>query len=113
VTQTTTTLPPAIAPLVDLVVAEVERRIAEREDGCSGSDWVDQRRSPLGRKLHCQLVRDGELPGRKVHRRVLVRRRDLDAYVETHGTAPEPESPVARDDEARLLARYGARRVAA
>jgi excisionase family DNA binding protein len=89
-------------------LARAELR-AERDE--PGSDWIDQSRSPLGRRTHCSLVRSGELPGVRVHRRVLVRRRDLDAYIERHRTVSAPiDAP--RDSEARTLARVGAVRVA-
>lgn len=92
---------------------EARMRAVAREEinaarDASADDWIDQNRSPLGRKLHCALVRTGVLPGVKVHRRVLVRRRDLDAYLESHRQAV-----VVVDEslEARMLARVGARRV--
>jgi hypothetical protein len=99
--------------LLALVRAEVRSCLTEQEHSqASGDDWIDQRRSPLGRKLHCALWRDGALPGRKVHRRVLVRRRDLDAYVEAHGLpSPAAAANDAADSETRALARVGARRV--
>jgi hypothetical protein len=87
--------------------AIAREEIAAAREACA-EDWIDQSRSPLGRKLHCALVRDGVLPGVKVHRRVLVRRRDLDAYLETHRQAP---AIIDGSEEARALARVGARRV--
>jgi hypothetical protein len=83
---------------------------AQRTD--AGEDWIDQTRSPLGRELHCALVRDGILPGCKVHRRVLVRRRDLDGYIESHPVTPRAANDVTTSSEARALARVGGRRVA-
>ncbi|MGH3430115.1 MAG: helix-turn-helix domain-containing protein, partial [Mycobacteriales bacterium] len=43
----------------------------------------DQASSPLGRQRHLRLVRKGVLPGARDGRRVLVRRSDLDAYLES------------------------------
>lgn len=49
-------------------------------------EWIDQDRSPLGRRSHCELARAGHLGGaRKVAGKWLVRRRDLDAYIERQG----------------------------
>jgi len=66
-------------------------------------DWVDQVRSPLGSRMHCRLVREGELKGSKVARRVLVRRRDLDAFIESHGVAVEAHGDVS-DERAEVIA---------
>ena len=101
-------------PLLD--EAALDRRIREialaiaREETHASEDWIDQGHSPLGRRVHCLLVRRGELPGVRIHRRVLVRRRDLDRYIESHGTKP---AAVANDSdpETIALARVGARRV--
>jgi hypothetical protein len=101
---------------IEIVDEQRAREIAREEINAardSGDDWIDQRHSPLGRKLHCAEWRAGVLPGRKVHRRVLVRRRDLDTYVETHGL-PSP-AHVANDSGAEAIAfaksRSGLRRV--
>ena len=50
--------------------------------------WIDQCHSPLGRRLHCALARQGRLPARKVGRRWLVRGADLDAFIAEHGGRP-------------------------
>lgn len=133
----------ALAALVRAIALEVVRA----ELGERGDDWIDQSHSPLGRRIHCRLVRSGALSGVSVHRRVLVRRRDLDAYIEArrapavdadaddleplrqrladplprrrsgrHGIDPEIAAAQARllgfdEDEARALARIGARRI--
>jgi hypothetical protein len=47
-------------------------------------EWVDQARSPLGRTGHLDAVKRGLVKGSKVGRKVLVRRADLDAYIEKH-----------------------------
>lgn len=98
--------------LLDEAALERRMRAIAREEACavmgaSPDDWISQLTSPLGRELHCRLVRDGALPGVRVHRRVLVRRRDLDQYIETHRA-----EPIEQDDEAVELGRVGARRVA-
>ena len=99
------------ALVAELVAAEVAKRLSELRRDVDGDDWIDQRHSPLGRKLHCALWRDGVLPGLKLHRRVLVRRRDLDAYVQQHGTPAPARAVNDGDTEAALFARVGARRV--
>jgi hypothetical protein len=75
-------------------------------------EWIDQRRSPLGRRAHCEAVRRGDLPGRKLRGRVLVRRRDLDAYVEQHGVRRASVSSAASeaDEAAEILAFKAPRR---
>jgi hypothetical protein len=71
-------------------------------------DWIDQTQSPLGRKLHCKLVREGVLPGCKVKRKLLVRRPDIDAYITKHRVTPKQSGGDGLD---QALARVGARRV--
>jgi hypothetical protein len=80
-------------PIVDIDALEariraIAREVVRAELGERGDDWIDQAHSPLGRRTHCRLVRSGALPGVSVHRRVLVRRRDLDAYVEARRAPP-------------------------
>lgn len=55
-----------------------------------GDAWISQEDSPLGRREHCRLARSGALPGRKVGKRWLVRRSELDAYIEAHGAKAKP-----------------------
>lgn len=51
-------------------------------------DWIDQTRSPLGKRAHLRAVREGKLSGHKVGARVLVRRSDLDAFIAGHRARP-------------------------
>ena len=61
---------------------------------------MSQGDSPLGRSRHCRLVRQGELPGRKVGRQLLVRAADIDAYIERHPVEPQrPRTPLPSGDE--------------
>lgn len=62
-------------------------------------DWIDQSSSPLGRRAHLQAVRDGKLTGRKVAGRVLVRRSEMDAFIESHRVRI-PVSDAASDEQA-------------
>ncbi len=64
------------------------------------SEWVDQNDSPLGKRRHMALVRSGELKGRKDGRKVLVKRSELDAYIErnaitTAGSTDEADGVLA------------------
>lgn len=79
----------------------------------SGEDWVDQHNSPLGRRAHLAAVKAGRVPGFKPEgtRLVLVRRRDLDAYIEARpmrARAPDvtPAETVAPppDEQAAMAA---------
>lgn len=56
----------------------------------TGEEWVDQNASPIGKRAHLEAVRRGELPGHKIGHAVLVRRVDLDAYIEKHGAHVKP-----------------------
>lgn len=67
--------------------AEGQRLIIEGtiEERGASAEWVDQRSSPLGRRKHLALAREGKLPSQKHGSRVLVRRDDLNAYIEREG----------------------------
>ena len=70
-------------------------------------DWVDQSSSPLGRKKHLALARAGTLKATREGRRVLVRRADIDAYLEKRrGVTVEPEGDLERD-VAKILSLVG------
>ena len=81
---------PALAPsarvdaatraLASAIGELVEAQIAQ---GVAASEWIDQTQSPLGRNRHCRLAREGAFPSRKVGRSVLVKREELDRYLET------------------------------
>ena len=55
--------------LAPFIAAEMGARPAN-----DAEEWIDQHRSPLGRRVHCAAARDGRLTARKVGRRWLVRR---------------------------------------
>ncbi|WP_437731278.1 helix-turn-helix domain-containing protein [Sorangium sp. So ce1335] len=86
----------AIAAIFDgvrqLVKAELQ---AAKGDG---DPWVSQEDSPLGRREHCKLARIGAFPAWKVGKRWLVRRSELDTYIEAHGAKPKPPEAVPADD---------------
>jgi hypothetical protein len=85
-------------------LAGVHRQLSRE----AGEDWVDQRSSPLGSRLHCRLVRSGALPGYRAGRRVLVRKADLDQYLEGHRIAPTERRDEANEID-QLLAKMGGR----
>lgn len=71
--------------LVEAIDELVEARIAK---GSARSEWVDQDSSPLGRDRHLRLVRRGVLKAVREGRRRLVRRADLEAYLEANSVQP-------------------------
>lgn len=89
--------PEAKAERAERMIAAGVRELiaAELARGAGASEWVDQNHSPLGRRIHLRLAREGRLPSRKVRRRVLILRKDLNAYIEREGLArghrPEDE----------------------
>lgn len=78
--------------IADAVDDLVEAKIAK---GLTASEWVDQKSSPLGKTRHLRLVREKKLKGVREGTRVLVRRADINAYLERRAEA----APVVEDDE--------------
>jgi hypothetical protein len=72
-------------------------------------EWVDQHGSPLGRRAHLKAVRSGELHGVKHGRRVLVRRAELNSFLENHSV----NHRTVTDDSSRGIDRNRASEVAA
>lgn len=71
---------------LEMVLAGVKHLIDESDEDPNA--WVDQVKSPLGRRRHCRLARTGALVGaRKVSGQWLVRRRELDRYIERQAEA--------------------------
>jgi len=60
-------------------------------------EYYHQGDSPLGRRRHLDLVRGGVLAGRKVGRRVLVRRDDVHAHIEARNAGRLAIAPVVDD----------------
>lgn len=77
-----------------------------------GDDWVDQKNSPLGRRVHCEAARSGKLPAKKLKGRWLAKRSDVDAFIEQYGTKPpvEREGVDERTEMAEILAFRAPRR---
>lgn len=84
--------------LADAIDELIEARLAK---GAARSEWVDQNNSPLPKWKHLDLVRRGVLSGVREGRRVLIRRADLDAYLQEHAVKPRP---VADDDVDAMIA---------
>lgn len=69
-------------------------------------DWVDQTTcAPLPKRTFLRLIASGELSARAVGKRRLVRRRDLDRYIEKQAVR-EPTARALTDDDvdAKVLA---------
>jgi hypothetical protein len=88
----------ALATLARVFAPFVAAELREATSGQDAEPWLDQTCSPLGRRLHCALARSGALPARKMGRRWLVRRTDIDAYILKHGRAAEPAAPSTETD---------------
>lgn len=65
----------------------------------SSATWVSQNDSPIGKRAHLEACRRGDLRGRKVGNRVLVKCEEMDAYIERHSRVTY--SPAPTDDEER------------
>lgn len=77
------------------------RKLIEEPDA---EDWVDQSDSPLGRRRHCELAKDGTLAGaRLVNRKWKVRRRIVDTYIDNHGGTPMPPTDGEAEADAAVL----------
>ena len=89
----------------ELLLSKALRQLVREEisaaDGRADA-WIDQASSPLGRRLHTRLWRSGRLPGRKFGRRVLVRKSDVDRYIETAGATALPSADKIDRDLAEL-----------
>lgn len=70
--------------IAECVAEMIEATIAR---GVAANEWVDQAHSPLGKRRHLELARAGKLPSKKIGRLVLVKRDDLNAYLEREGLA--------------------------
>jgi hypothetical protein len=53
-------------------------------DVAGANEWGDQHMSPLGKRAHMEAVRRGDLRGVKHGRRILVRRAELNSFLESH-----------------------------
>jgi hypothetical protein len=67
-------------------------------------DWVDQNTSPLKKRAFLEACRRGDLVGRKVGSQVLVRRSEVDAYIERHRMGVVPTLSEAEEEERAINA---------
>lgn len=91
------------------IVAEgiIELVNATIDEGLAGGEWVDQDHSPLGREKHKRLCQQGELPHKKVGKKILVRRDDMNAYIERTGLS-RGRRRLAEEDVTDILERVTA-----
>jgi hypothetical protein len=61
--------------------------------GSSPITYYHQHNSPLGKRVHLDLVRRGVLRGHKVARKVLVLCEDLHRYIDSQKPEPPPPEP--------------------
>jgi hypothetical protein len=69
--------------------------------------WISQYDSPLGRRRHLKLVREGVLPGKKVGRQVLVTTANMQKLIE--GAGQQTQTAVAEGQSDDPLADWGLR----
>jgi excisionase family DNA binding protein len=73
--------------------------------------WYHQGNSPLHKTTYLRLVRAGKLNGCKVGGRILVKRAELDAYIEAHPVEVHVSPEQDEDAEAeRLLRNMGVKK---
>lgn len=98
--------------LEDIVRAIVREELARERTRGGADDWLDLRAVAGPKRRLYDAARSGELPARKVGRHWLVRRRDLDAWVEAQ-PAPVKAEPIPDEAniEAELARRLGVRRI--
>ena len=85
----------------EALLAGVER---PRNHRTTQHDWVDARGSGLGVRTFRRIARQGGFPAHRVGRRLLARRRHIDAYIEQHRVAPRQEAEATLDPFDRALA---------
>lgn len=94
---------PAEAPLADLlrqVGRELDeligRAVAAAGENANRSDWIEPRVTALGYRTCLRLIRTGQIPASRIGKRFLVRRSDVDRYIESRRVTPR--RPVQRDE---------------
>jgi len=91
--------------LIDELLDAVERS--------TPSEWVDQKSSPLGRRRHLTLARTGVLKSTKDAGRVLIRRVDIERYLEKNSRIVVDVKADEDREVARVLAAIGRKNTAA
>jgi len=89
--------------IAEAVSEMIEATIAR---GVAANEWVDQNHSPLGKRRHLALARAGKLPSKKIGQLVLVKREDMNAYLDREGLSrgPRPEDEDVLDVVERITA---------
>jgi hypothetical protein len=82
--------------LIGEAVSELVEAMLAR--GSAPSEWIDQNHSPLGRRRHLELVRAGKLAARKDGKKVLVRRDEINRYLDTERVVIPTQKPVGLDE---------------
>lgn len=93
--------PSKVVALLEALTEELRRETSEAPSPV----YYDQTNSPLPRETHCRLVRSGKLTGFKVAGRILVKRDDMHAFIESFRV--EPHIPLTDDDQAVVDAALG------
>ena len=98
-----------LSPQFEALAKRVAALVVEKLRGDNIAGFVDQSESPLGRRTHIEAVRSGKLPGKRIGRRYLVRREDLDLFVAANSSAVQ-ERPQSTDRIDSLAAELGHKR---
>lgn len=101
-TTVTVEVPPGARVVVEPI--PVESKPAEPvKPAMVDADWIDQTRSPLGKRKHMALCKTGKFPSaKKVGKKWLVRRAEIDGYIE--GNQPQTDDP---DEIDRIMTKLG------
>jgi hypothetical protein len=90
---------------------ELAVKLEGKAPATESQEYYDQTTSPLPRKTHCRLVRQGKLDGFKVAGHVYVKRADMHAFIEAHKV--DPQLPYSEDNDAvaaAALEKFGMKR---
>lgn len=80
------------------LLEELTEELRREQGSVPEALYYDQTNSPLTRETHCRLVRAGKLPGYKVAGRVLVKRDDMHAFIDS--CKVEPHVALTDDEDA-------------
>ena len=83
---------------LDLVAHGLRSMVAGLEQLRAGEEWVDQNHSPIGKRAHLDACRRGDLVAREVGHLRLVKRSELDAYIEKHRAKIIKAAPATTTD---------------
>lgn len=101
------TLRLADVSLGEVIEERIRAIVREELESRVSDEWIDQTSAPIPRKSYLRLVREGKLPGRKVGKQVLVRRKDLEAFIDTHRPEPRGQEQATDGDIDEQLAKLG------